>query len=567
MGQAKYLSIRAKVFISYVIVQLLLICVVSATVYYFVGKRMTKQVISYSKQMTEQMAENMSKNLQTLEERVVYVLKDSNIFSYQDNIDLASKHDVSHRLKGLGVMLDSVHLPTHSLYLYDPFGCSFYYDKNGLSLEDFKSFDIYRYIKENKDELISHKGKTIWLALDEEADTLYMVKTVLDPEDCKYKGILCVEVGKEYLIDQCASIEKDLNNNIVIYDKENNLLTCGKGFINVAKAYLPNSGTTVKDYYVTEAKIKSKSWTLATFIASDVLDSAIHEFMRTFMLVEVAIIIIMGMITYGLSATMTGNITSIIKNFERIKIGEKAEDIIPRANDETTILCEKFNEMNRELNNYINKLAESTVLTERSELNALVAQMNPHFLYNTLESINSIAKLHGEDEISKCITKLARILRTSIYGENQEITLLDETTYIEQYLSLQNMIMGDRIDWVIEVDDTVKDALVPKLILQPIVENSIKYGLEEKLRDGFLCIIGSREGNNLIIKISDNGKGMSEETLSEILNNSRDYEKYHIGLNSVKRRLQILYGDEYGIDIESTLEEGTNVVLRMPYHI
>lgn len=563
--KTKFISIRTKIFISMIIIGLILGCASAITAYSVMGKKMTNQIISYSEEMTEQMAENMSKNLQSLEESVVYVLINSNVFSYQQNLASVSHYDVNNRLKKLGAMLDSIGLSTHSIYLYDSYGCSFFYDENGNSLENFKNNTVYKYIHENKDELALHKGKTNWISFDANNDTIFMIKSVIDPNDCTYKGILCMEVDKDYLINQCVSIEQSLNNWVVIYDSNNNLLCCEQEFNETAKNYNPQNEIDVKNYYITKAKVKSKKWTVAIFLPKESITTVIVDFMSKFIIIEIFMIIIIGILAYVISHSMTSNIFAIIESFNKIKEGKTVSTIIPKSNDETSILCEKFNEMNAELNTTINKLAESRILTDRSEFNALVAQMNPHFLYNTLESINSIAKIHGEEEISICITRLAKLLRTSIYGEKQEIFFKDEVSYIEQYLNLQNLILGNRLNWIIESDDLTNNALIPKLILQPIVENSIKYGLEGKIKDGVLFIIAKKESQKLIISISDNGKGMSQETINEVLNNTRNYDKYHIGLTSVMRRLQILYGEEYGLEIESNLNEGTNVILKMPY--
>lgn len=201
----------------------------------------------------------------------------------------------------------------------------------------------------------------------------------------------------------------------------------------------------------------------------------------------------------------------------------------------------------------------------KSELDALQSQINPHFLYNTLESINALAKIEGQEKISEAITELAGLLRASLPGAKQEISLRDELQYAGQYLSLQKLIKGDFLEWDITADPDVLECKVPKLILQPLLENAMKHGFAKSLDVAMLVIVAKEQNGKLLLQLCDNGVGMEKEVLRSILEeNVQGQDREHIGIQSIQRRIRYLYGAGYGLDVQSTPGEGTVVNLSLP---
>ena len=237
-----------------------------------------------------------------------------------------------------------------------------------------------------------------------------------------------------------------------------------------------------------------------------------------------------------------------------------AEDIAYKEGDETAYLCEKFNEMNHRLQASVEQMAVDRTQKEKAEYNAIIAQMNPHFLYNTLESINALAKIEGQEKISGAITELAGLLRASLPGAKQEISLRDG-----QYLSLQKLIKGDFLEWDITADPDVLECKVPKLILQPLLENAMKHGFAKSLDVAMLVIVAKEQNGKLLLQLCDNGVGMEKEVLRSILEeNVQGQDREHIGIQSIQRRIRYLYGAGYGLDVQSTPGEGTVVNLSLP---
>lgn len=215
------------------------------------------------------------------------------------------------------------------------------------------------------------------------------------------------------------------------------------------------------------------------------------------------------------------------------------------------------------------QIYESQLAQNKLELQFLRSQINPHFIYNTLEVIRSISVVHRNDEIAEMVKSLAAILRYSIKGE-ESVSLRDELHIIRCYLSIQTIRFGHRFDYAIDVSPDAESLLIPRMCLQPLVENAFTHGLENKLSDGMLRIVSRIEEDELVISVSDNGFGLSPEKteeLNRLIHQSELDQPSNtsgVGLINVARRIQIARGNEFGMYISSALQVGTTVTLKLP---
>lgn len=190
-----------------------------------------------------------------------------------------------------------------------------------------------------------------------------------------------------------------------------------------------------------------------------------------------------------------------------------------------------------------------------AEFEALKAQVNPHFLYNILESINWMARMRHCDDISDMIMTLGKFLRYSISTKGDIVTIAEDMKQVGNYLKLQKMRYGDKFTVKIHIDEEIYDNKILKLLVQPIVENAIVHGIEPKMGNGLIIINGYRDENNICIDIMDDGVGM---------NNSSKSTGEGLGMNNVDKRIKIHYGEEYGLSV-GTQYEMTCVRLTIPY--
>lgn len=207
------------------------------------------------------------------------------------------------------------------------------------------------------------------------------------------------------------------------------------------------------------------------------------------------------------------------------------------------------------------EIEHHTKMREQAELNALQAQINPHFLFNTLSTIMSYCRTDPEQARS-LLGNLSDIFRRNLRNKGNFHSLQEELDGIKSYLEIEKVRFANRLTVLMEIDESLLHVKLPILTLQPIIENAIHHGLSPKISDCLLTIRVARSSHNVKISIEDNGIGMSEERLAEVLNR----QSQGIGLSNVHQRLQSVYGNEYGLHLESKSGKGTLVTFEAPLH-
>lgn len=214
-----------------------------------------------------------------------------------------------------------------------------------------------------------------------------------------------------------------------------------------------------------------------------------------------------------------------------------------------------------------NLMRESTIKQEKlrkTELALLQAQINPHFLYNTLDAIIWLIEASKSEEAKNMVSDLSEFFRHSLSNGKDIVTLEDEIKQVSSYLQIQQVRYKDILTFTIDVDEDILSKMLPKLTLQPLVENALYHGIKEKRGGGNIQVKGARFGDELIIKVVDNGAGILPERLSELRRAMNGEERVGFGLVTVHERLRLFYGEGAGLEVESTSGEGTAVTVRIP---
>ena len=218
----------------------------------------------------------------------------------------------------------------------------------------------------------------------------------------------------------------------------------------------------------------------------------------------------------------------------------------------------------------IEEVYKKNLELRKSELKALQAQINPHFLYNTLESISWLARDHQNEDIVKIIFALTTFFRLGLSNGREIISVQDELDHAGSYLSIQLFRYRNKMDYTIKIDDSLENTLshfqTVKLILQPIIENAIYHGIKTQSKFGHIQIIIKDAGHNIIFEIEDNGKGMDPmqlENLNNMFKNSEEFSKGY-GLKNVDSRIKLYFGKEFGLTFRSQLNIGTTVIITIP---
>ncbi|MCQ2507623.1 MAG: sensor histidine kinase, partial [Dorea sp.] len=221
------------------------------------------------------------------------------------------------------------------------------------------------------------------------------------------------------------------------------------------------------------------------------------------------------------------------------------------------------------------EVVEEQELKRQSELDALQSQINPHFLYNTLDSVIWMIEDEQNDGAVYMIKELSKLLRISINKGSSLITIRDEIRHAESYMNIQKLRYKDQFTCQFQIDEEILDCCTIKLVVQPLIENAINYGVQGMYDDGEILVRGYRQGNHVYLEVSDNGCGMSEEQIENVFrdttkeavipSNAPEKKGNGVGLRNVNTRIQMQFGQEYGIQIFSELGEGTTMRIHLPY--
>ncbi len=235
---------------------------------------------------------------------------------------------------------------------------------------------------------------------------------------------------------------------------------------------------------------------------------------------------------------------------------------------EIAVLTRSFNDMTTEIGDLVEDIKEQQKSLHLMETKLLQAQINPHFLYNTLDTIVWLAEENQSEQVVTLVTTLSDFFRTTLNKGWDFVTVQEEKQHIESYLKIQQFRYQDIMDYEIEIDESMFEYTIPKLLLQPLVENALYHGVKTKRGKSTIRITGEKKGENLIFIVCDNGKGMTEETLKKLRENiqkdSNERKMNSFGLANINSRIKHYYGEEYGLYIESEENVGTEatVVIR-----
>lgn len=411
-------------------------------------------------------------------------------------------------------------------------------------------------------------------------------RKIIDLNSLEDMGTIFIDVDETILEDSYKSLITEENSELFICNEKGQIIShpnkdiIGKNIEekNYAKEVL-SSNIDMGSIEFTDdnvekvciySNINSTDWKIVKIVTKDYLYKEIAN-MQQYMLIGVIIyVVITIIICLFFSSQISKPMVSMKNMMKKAEDGDLRVRINVDRIDELGELGNSFNNMIGKMNEVVDKLVEEERIKKELELETLHAQINPHFLYNTLNTIKWMAKIQGDKSVSNAVTSLIKLLRVSINLGKEMITLEDEIDYVKNYIKIQNLRFNEKVNIIYNIHEDCLNCSIPKLILQPIVENSLIYGIREDEEEEPLeiSINASIEGENLIILVEDNGPGISEEDLEKIFTKEKDVNKFSkVGLNNVNERIKLYCGEEYGVNIGNRSEIGTYVKVTIPRNI
>ncbi|GAA0310427.1 sensor histidine kinase [Gracilibacillus halotolerans] len=303
------------------------------------------------------------------------------------------------------------------------------------------------------------------------------------------------------------------------------------------------------------------------------IDNQFLEYERNqvllFIVISGAIVIaIIGLISYFVSFTITKPLNTIVDKMRKVEDGDFTNRMKPSGNPEMDVLTRVYNSMLDSINKLITEVYESSITEKNAKISALQSQINPHFLYNTLNVMKSISRIKGVEEVAEISESLSDLFKYSMKGLDVPVSLRAEVEHIDNYIRILQHRFRDRFIFKKQITDEAMDAKIPKLLIQPLIENAVNHGLKNMDSDGEILLHAWTENEQLIIEVRDNGVGMDEQTLERVREESKRKkiidETTGIGLNNVSQRLRLMYGYRYELTIDSEWEKGSLIRISLP---
>ena len=318
-------------------------------------------------------------------------------------------------------------------------------------------------------------------------------------------------------------------------------------------------------YLLSSEKSSYTGWTNTSFFDKNIIDSEYRRVLSYTLFVVILILMIAVAVAMLISYVFSKKIhklTTEIDNVNLDDIDTCEYNFKTESSDEIGIISSKISEMIQKISGQFTEIQTLTEQKRLSDIHVLKSQVNPHFLYNALNSIDMLAKIHNDKPISNLTCSLINLLHYSISTDNILVTIEDEMNYIKNYIEIMQTKFLDEINVIYDIEPTLEKCKTLRMILQPIVENCIKHAFDNKAGKQ-IFIKAAHTDSNVTLTVTDNGKGISPELTEQLLNGSLSGE--HFGLTNVNKRIKLTFGEEYGLDILSIPGVQTSVIIKIPY--
>ena len=555
----RYSDVIRSTIIWYAIVPIILVSLIAYMVLFFFGNKL---IVKENNNSNKKISESMEENLNEYSSLINNISSDEGLISIiKDGVKPQRIYDALYKFVNKRTVKSN-------FYVFDKEGNMIISNRNSkpeyISEENPFMWGIFSRMKSKNKEVITMINKV------DQSKYAYGILTL-------GKAILYNNEIIGYIIFDFS--EEDIFNLITGYTASDIIITDRHNIIDATNNKYSDQLYRLKNdfrqidgysnidgnpYYIKKTSLKDTSLMVYSITNLDIFNRAFFIGGIFLFVLFLVIFYLMLFISKKVAYSKTITINEIVKAIESIQEGNLDTKLEINSEDEFGIITKAYNKMLVDIKKFIESNKEEVALRMQSEIKELEAQFNPHFLFNTLETIRIMIKLDKE-KAGDIIVNLSALLRYGINNEIHSVKLKDDIGYINSYLKILKYRFGDKLQFNINIDDEVLEATIPKLLLQPVIENSIKYGFENKSTIN-IEITSRIKDEKIYIVIKDDGCGIDKERmyyLKRLLNKNQN-DTDTIGLYNIKKRIQLIYGDEYGIEVDSIEGEGTSVTIALP---
>lgn len=563
------------------------------------SRAIQNKIETYAVQLVAQLARNLESEMNKLEYNTIEIGFSDLVQDTLERYTYLSEWEIFSREHDLHNMIVKKYILLHDvsdvlLYTNDNRKIVAYGDRNfELRLKD-------DYLNKFLQDIRNENGKPLWRGMDEQDEIILVERAALLHKRDKHGilvgrairslyegeniGVVIIRLNERFFSGLFRGIDIGPGAEVFIIDGQGVVVSTRSETIPFKKEYKERSlieqikANTDREnvvfnldidgipHLVAAARVDCAGWYVVSTIPYSYLNLETQRIKRQIML--------LGGVCFGLAVALSFLFTksisiplnNLIKAMNSVKNGRLSLTAVDNSRDEIGEVTRNFNAMVQDLKRLLADVKEKELQKRKAEIKVLQAQINPHFLSNILNTAKTMASMQGVKNLESLLTSLIKLLHASMGKDEEFITVRKEVEYIENYLNIQEFRYYNKFHVEVEIEEEILENKLPKFLLQPVVENAIIHGIAPKKGQGFIEIKGFLYEEKMIFVVTDDGVGMTEETIRRVLHDDpAEREQFcGMGLKNVRERIRIYFGDEYGVRIESRPHHFTRVEITLP---
>lgn len=532
-------------------------------------------------QMLELRFEDYLSNLSVISQDLLYDKTIYNALTQKDIDDPILEYEIENEISSTMKKIILSRPEVQSIAIIGNNG-RFYYADDNSSTDSIKNILPYDEVWEKARQ---NHGKVTWYTSSTNGfvNHIYLVRTIYHQNTFNEIGLQVILVNKNFIRTIYDRLTRSMQNIIILSDNYDLIAARNSDYSNFMNGYSAEKFQNEKDSridydinaLVSYTTISETGWKIITYVPLNVLYRDAYALRRNLTVLCIVTVIILSAFNLAIAMSFINPINRLVKGMKMVQKDNRIVYIDDEREDEIGFLNKTFNEMSREINHLVNWVYREQITRKEAELKALQSQINPHFLFNTLESINWMARLNNVPEISEAVTDLSDLMEASIGRGDVLVTVEEEFRYADKYISIIRRRVEDKIQFRKEILNGAGKVKIPRLLIQPLVENAVYHGIDKLRGKGEITLRAYIEGENLYIVVMDTGPGIDSPELDALNRRlSLDNDTYFknlpaesgkgIGIENVNRRIKLFYGDNYGLKIESEKGKFTRIIVKVP---
>lgn len=575
----KNLNLRYQLILSYIPIFIISLLIIDLASYYLMSNTLKKNSREFVNETAKIISRDITKNINQYDEISSSIIFDENLSSlFSGEINDYNYFIKSNKVKQKLYYFTQNSKDIKSIFIY-PINRSavirsnsniIYNDMNYIDDEHFKS-------------LASNAETKLWstnavAGYDPEGGNyLYFLRAI--PNFGTSNGLIQMQIREKSIFDiyKDSSFGKDSTifiideNGYVVSHPDKKKISTRIETSQIEKIN-QNSGSFTteidgKNYMIVYNTIASSKWTLIATIPMDYIQSNNQWLLNTNLIIIMISFIFVIMISVWVSSKIASPLERVGKAMKQLEKGDFEVRLDYDSDNEIGKIYKRYNTMAAEIKNLMEVIRKEEKKKKEAYIKVLQAQIKPHFLYNTLFTIKCLASIKKQPQIEELLDSLIKLLMASISKGGEFVSVYEEIDYIKNFALIQKYRFEDKFKVIFDINSEIQDCIVPKLILQPIIENSIVHGMDGEISFIEVKIEGIVEGNDIVFRIRDNGKGIDADKINMMLQISESNNKNGfngMGIKNVNERIKLYFGEQYGLHYLSNIENGTEVIMRLP---